>query len=150
MTAASRRALTTLALAAAMALLVWWLQGNTGGADSPESSAQGSTSTAAGPVTDNVDDESALRWMSVDELPREGQEMLVLIDDGGPFAESRDGVRFENREGILPEESRGYYHEYTVATPGSSDRGARRIVAGDGGEFYYTDDHYDSFRRIAR
>ena len=59
-----------------------------------------------------------------------------------------DGVVFGNREGHLPMKQRGYYREYTVATPGARDRGARRIVAGRGGELYYTDDHYRSFRRI--
>jgi ribonuclease T1 len=57
---------------------------------------------------------------------------------------------FQNREGLLPEQPSGYYHEYTVLTPGSSDRGARRIVTGSQGEMYYTDDHYGSFQRIRR
>jgi ribonuclease T1 len=56
---------------------------------------------------------------------------------------------FQNREGILPGEPSGYYHEYTVETAGSDDRGARRIVTGSDAERYYTDDHYESFRRIA-
>ncbi|CUR53990.1 Guanyl-specific ribonuclease St (RNase St) [metagenome] len=147
MTAPSRRALTTLALAVAMALLLWWVQGNQSDNGSADPSTADPGSSA---VTGTLDDASGLPVVSVDELPAEAEEMLRLIDEGGPYPESRDGVRFENREGILPDETRGYYHEYTVATPGSDDRGARRIVAGDGGEFYYTDDHYDSFRRIAR
>ena len=73
---------------------------------------------------------------------------LALVASGGPFPYDRDGAVFRNREGILPDEPRGYYREYTVATPGSDDRGARRIVAGARGERYYTDDHYSSFRRI--
>ena len=84
----------------------------------------------------------------VDQLPREARETLRLIEEGGPFPYSKDGVVFQNREGILPNRPRGYYHEYTVITPGESDRGARRIVTGEGGELYYTDDHYDSFKRI--
>ncbi len=66
----------------------------------------------------------------------------------GPFPYDKDGAVFQNREGILPGRQRGYYHEYTVITPGENDRGARRIVTGSRGELYYTDDHYDSFKRI--
>jgi ribonuclease T1 len=84
----------------------------------------------------------------VDELPREARETLRLIEQGGPFPYEKDGSVFQNREGLLPDEPRGYYREYTVITPGENDRGARRIVSGDDGELYYTDDHYDSFQRI--
>ncbi len=83
-------------------------------------------------------------------LPVEARGTLALIDRGGPFPYARDGVVFGNFEGHLPEHRRGYYHEYTVRTPGSRDRGARRIVTGQGGEIYYTDDHYDSFRAVLR
>jgi ribonuclease T1 len=81
-------------------------------------------------------------------LPAEARETLALIKAGGPFPYQRDGAVFGNREGLLPKRSRGYYREYTVRTPAARDRGARRIVAGRGGEYYYTDDHYRSFRRI--
>lgn len=81
-------------------------------------------------------------------LPPEAQQTLALVKAGGPFAEPRDGTIFGNREGLLPPGSRGYYREYTVRTPGARDRGARRIVAGKGGEFFYTADHYRSFMRI--
>ncbi|MFC9289402.1 ribonuclease domain-containing protein, partial [Streptomyces sp. NPDC057052] len=71
---------------------------------------------------------------------------LRLIDQGGPFPYSQDGSVFQNREGVLPSKSSGYYHEYTVKTPGSSTRGARRIVTGrQYEEDYYTADHYASF-----
>ena len=83
-------------------------------------------------------------------LPPEARETLELIASGGPFPFDRDGTVFMNREGSCPTSSRGYYREYTVVTPGSDDRGARRIVAGAGSERYYTDDHYESFRRIGR
>jgi ribonuclease T1 len=73
---------------------------------------------------------------------------VLLIHRGGPFPYERDGVVFGNFERALPARERGYYHEYTVATPGIPHRGARRIVAGRGGELYYTDDHYRTFRRI--
>ena len=76
------------------------------------------------------------------------RETLALIKKGGPFPHARDGVAFGNRENLLPKHDRGYYREYTVKTPGARDRGARRIVAGAGGEYFYTDDHYRSFRRI--
>ena len=84
----------------------------------------------------------------VGKLPPEARQTLVLVKAGGPFPYQRDGAVFYNREGRLPERSRDYYREYTVKTPGAKDRGARRIVAGQGGEFYSTDDHYRSFRRI--
>jgi ribonuclease T1 len=81
-------------------------------------------------------------------LPVEARQTLALIKAGGPFPYPRDGTVFGNREGLLPKRERGYYREYTVKTPGAKDRGARRIVAGRGGDYYYTDDHYRSFRRI--
>jgi ribonuclease T1 len=84
------------------------------------------------------------------ELPPEARETLRLIDAGGPFPHDRDGAVFGNFEGLLPRQPRGHYREYTVRTPGSRDRGARRIVAGRGGETYYTDDHYASFRAVLR
>jgi ribonuclease T1 len=81
-------------------------------------------------------------------LPAEARRSVALIRQGGPFPYARDGVVFGNREGRLPREKRGYYREYTVPTPGSHNRGARRIVAGGRGELYYSDDHYGTFRRI--
>jgi ribonuclease T1 len=75
-------------------------------------------------------------------------EVLKLIDAGGPFSSEQDGTVFSNREGLLPQQPSGYYHEYTVPTPGSPDRGARRLVTGEGGEVYYTSDHYSSFTQI--
>jgi ribonuclease T1 len=97
----------------------------------------------------STDPESGLTVVAVADLPAEARDTLKLIDQGGPFPYSRDGVAFGNFEKILPKHDRGYYKEYTVKTPGESDRGARRIVTGNGGERYYTDDHYKSFRRIA-
>lgn len=89
-----------------------------------------------------------LDGIALSQLPPEARETLLLIKAGGPFPYSRDGAVFGNRERLLPKQDRGYYREYTVRTPGARDRGARRIVAGRRGEFYYTDDHYRSFRRI--
>jgi ribonuclease T1 len=82
------------------------------------------------------------------QLPREARQTLEAIKRGGPFAFERDGVVFGNYERHLPPRERGYYREYTVPTPGQRSRGARRIVAGGPAEYYYSDDHYRSFRRI--
>jgi ribonuclease T1 len=81
-------------------------------------------------------------------LPREARETLRAIKRGGPFAFERDGVVFGNYERRLPQRNRGYYREYTVPTPGVKSRGARRIVSGAGAEYYYSDDHYRTFKRI--
>jgi ribonuclease T1 len=99
----------------------------------------------------DVDPQSGLPWVLEDELPVEGQATLALIDQGGPLPyPDRDGSTFGNFEALLPDHPSGYYAEYTVITPGSADRGARRIITGDGGEYYWTEDHYASFERIAR
>ncbi|MEV5546413.1 ribonuclease domain-containing protein [Streptomyces sp. NPDC052309] len=80
------------------------------------------------------------------DLPSQAHDTLDLIEQGGPFPYEQDGTVFQNREGILPSRSAGYYHEYTVITPGSPTRGARRIVTGEQyQEDYYTADHYASF-----
>ncbi|MEU1513549.1 ribonuclease domain-containing protein [Streptomyces sp. NPDC005811] len=80
------------------------------------------------------------------DLPSQAYDTLELIEQGGPFPYSQDGSVFQNREGVLPSRSTGYYHEYTVKTPGSSTRGARRIVTGrQYEEDYYTSDHYATF-----
>lgn len=83
-------------------------------------------------------------------LPREAYDTLQRIHAGGPFAHRQDGSVFQNRERELPRRERGYYREYTVETPGSRDRGARRIVTGGQppSEYWYTEDHYRSFHRI--
>ncbi|MGE5049323.1 MAG: ribonuclease domain-containing protein [Deltaproteobacteria bacterium] len=91
---------------------------------------------------------AAAEDVGVSQLPREAQETIARIRKGGPFPYAKDGAVFGNREGTLPRAKRGYYREYTVKTPGVRSRGARRIVAGAGGEMYYSDDHYNHFRRI--
>lgn len=94
----------------------------------------------------------ALPPVALADLPKEAQEVSAAIRTGGPFAYPRDGVVFGNRERILPVEPRGYYHEYTVPTPGAKSRGARRIVCGGPARAphacWYTADHYQSFQRI--
>ena len=96
--------------------------------------------------------ESNLAAIRVAELPTQGRETYELIRRGGPFPFGKDGAVFGNRERSLPDEKRGYYREYTVATPDSRDRGARRIVCGGPVRAphacYYTADHYGSFRKI--
>ncbi|MFJ9847802.1 ribonuclease domain-containing protein [Streptomyces sp. NPDC101150] len=85
------------------------------------------------------------------KLPSQAHDTLGLIEKGGPFPYPKDGTVFDNREGILPAQGTGYYHEYTVITPGSPDRGARRIVAGEKkDEDYYTADHYKTFDLVDR
>jgi ribonuclease T1 len=86
--------------------------------------------------------------IGVDALPPEARDTIALIHRGGPFPYARDGSVFHNRESLLPAGPSGYYREYTVTTPGTRDRGARRIVRGRAGELYYTGDHYRSFKRI--
>jgi len=130
---------------------VWWLASRD---DSTTTDATGSraTSTAgpsgtAYPSNGNTPD-SGLDTIAESKLPKEAREVLGLIRAGGPFEYDQDDRTFQNREGILPTRKRGYYREYTVETPGSNDRGARRIIAGAGGDKYWTTDHYDSFRQI--
>ncbi|WP_295003375.1 ribonuclease domain-containing protein [uncultured Dechloromonas sp.] len=93
-------------------------------------------------------DDAAIDPVAVAELPREARQTLALIKDGGPFPYDRDGIVFGNFEKRLPLQARGYYREYTVKSPWRRDRGPRRIIAGERGEYFYTDDHYRTFRRI--
>jgi ribonuclease T1 len=90
--------------------------------------------------------------IALTELPKEALQTLALIRSGGPFPHEKDGVVFGNREKQLPKQARGYYTEYTVKTPGAKNRGARRLVVGGAPqtskEIYYTDDHYQSFKRV--
>jgi len=117
-----------------------------------DETATATAGTAAPTVqSGDIDPVSGLPWILEEELPTEAQATLALIDQGGPFPyPDKDGSTFGNFEGLLPDHPRGYYHEYTVVTPGSQDRGARRIITGDAGEFYWTEDHYRSFERISR
>ena len=108
----------------------------------------GPTATSGKTTTDP---DSGLPAVALATLPVEVRETVALIDRGGPFPYAKDGAVFGNRERLLPARPNGFYREYTVPTPGEDDRGARRIVAGDGGDqLFYTADHYASFVRVRR
>lgn len=116
------------------------------------SAPSGSAPVTAGPVTAGPvapgRSPDGLPTVASADLPEQARTVLRLIDSGGPFPYSQDGTVFGNVEGLLPKHPRGWYHEYTVPTPGSRDRGARRIIAGQDGARYYTADHYESFARV--
>jgi guanyl-specific ribonuclease Sa len=90
-------------------------------------------------------DTSSYDEVALSSLPSQAADTVGLIEAGGPFPYPQDGTVFQNREGVLPACDTGYYHEYTVKTPGSANRGARRIVTGEAGEHFYTADHYATF-----
>nr|WP_263108113.1 ribonuclease domain-containing protein [Kitasatospora sp. DSM 101779] len=112
----------------------------------PTATAATPTKSGAGPVW--LPSDPAIADVCRTRLPAQADRTLVLIAEGGPYPYRSDGVVFENREGLLPRHTTGYYHEYTVVTPESDDRGTRRIVTGTAGERYWTSDHYASFREI--
>lgn len=132
------------AVALAIVSTAYFLNGERLGADAAPRAPTASTASGSA----DIDPVSGLPFVEATELPAEARTTLELIERGGPFPYARDGIVFQNRERILPERPRGSYHEYTVPTPGSDDRGARRIVTGPPPESYYSDDHYRSFRRI--
>jgi ribonuclease T1 len=125
-------------------IVAWWWWGNLG--PPPEHEHSGGSTSSASVAPD--DSEGDLRLVAVVDLPREAVETIALIKAGGPFPYAADNGVFGNFEGLLPSQPQGYYREYTVATPGVDTRGARRIVVGEGGEYYWTSDHYRSFERI--
>lgn len=90
----------------------------------------------------------APRAVAFSALPEQARQTVTLIQHGGPFPYPEDGSVYDNRNRRLPAEPLGYYHEYTVQTPGDLDRGERRIITGRNGAYYWTADHYASFRRI--
>ncbi|MBI3687201.1 MAG: guanine-specific ribonuclease N1 and T1 [Actinobacteria bacterium] len=114
--------------------------------------AQGLRSPATGPAPapSSVPAPSvpAASVAALSTLPPQVADTYRLVRRGGPFPYARDGVVFANREALLPDRSGGYYREYTVPTPGTPDRGARRLIVGAGGEVYYTADRYLSFRLV--
>ena len=88
---------------------------------------------------------SAMATKPLSSLPAEAAKTWRLVQRGGPYPYPQDGSIFNNNEKLLPQKQAGYYHEYTVPTPGSTDRGARRLITGSSRELYYTGDHYVSF-----
>ncbi|MFJ6456816.1 ribonuclease domain-containing protein [Paenarthrobacter sp. NPDC091669] len=116
-----------------------------GGLTAPTTTPEpGSASSSAAAVANP----STLPTINASHLPKEARQTLALIAKGGPYPYDRDGVNFGNFEGLLPKKTSGFYKEYTVRTPGESDRGARRIVVGKDSAKYYTADHYESFKFI--
>ncbi|WNC95131.1 ribonuclease [Paraburkholderia sp. FT54] len=123
------------------------------GASASQALAQLGQAGSETPAASGAQERSVLAAVTKAQLPGEAAETLRLIKAGGPFPFSEDGVLFRNSAVLLPQHPRGYYHTYTVRTPGSADRGQRRIVCGgprrQTGDCYYTDDYYASFKRIA-
>ena len=151
MTAAPRFAVTHRALVLAAAIVIVGLLAafgldrcTAGGNSSPDAASAGAA------VSSTATPRSGLLTIAATSLPPAAQAALVLIDKGGPFPYAQDNTVFSNFERLLPAQASGYYREYTVVTPGSRDRGERRLVVGRAGDVYYTSDHYDSFRQVIR
>jgi ribonuclease T1 len=111
-----------------------------------------SSSPSAGPTprTSTATPRSHLPGVGLADLPAQARQTLNLVDRGGPYPYPQDNTVFANQEGLLPSQPVGYYREYTVVTPGSADRGTRRLIVGADGDIYYTGDHYASFRQVLR
>lgn len=145
-----------LILAGLLVVLAGWLlitlTGGVGGVDASGTAATPTVSASASLIEDTQSPTSVsgLPTVALRELPAEAVRTYDLIRDGGPYPYRQDDGVFGNREGSLPQQDYGWYREYTVATPGSDDRGARRFVVGEDGVFFYTDDHYNSFREVLR
>ena len=146
----SRRSAWAVLGAAVVVVLVWWFGLDGASTQDPDVRTDGTAQVGdASPVP--AVDEHGVAWVALTSLPPEAREVLADIDAGGPYDHpGKDGSTFGNYEGVLPQQRRGYYREYTVETPGVEHRGARRIVTGAGGELYWTADHYVTFERIRR
>ena len=124
-----------------------------GASASQAPASQPGQAASGAPAASGAQARGTLATVTKAQLPAEAAETLRLIKAGGPFPFSEDGVLFRNSAGLLPQHPRGYYHAYTVRTPGAADRGLRRIVCGGPrkqiGDCYYTDDYYVSFKRIS-
>jgi ribonuclease T1 len=154
-----KRAAVGLVLAIIAAAFLFWSQGGEpSGSATASGPAPSSLASPAHAASDDggyvgsggTDPRTGLQLVETDDLPVEARRTLVRIDAGGPFPYPQDGSTFHNLERILPIRPDGYYTEYTVPTPGSEDRGARRIVAGERDDYFYTPDHYSTFARIIR
>lgn len=145
----NRRRITAALIGLLVLVLGGWLVKDVVSDDSkPAPSTSASTSASApakgGAAVPGAD--SGLPLKALSALPAQAADTWKLIEKGGPYPYPRnDDVVFQNREKRLPGKKTGYYHEYTVKTPGSADRGARRLITGEAHELYYTGDHYASF-----
>lgn len=152
--ASARRARPLVAVLALLIAALLVLAGCGKSASKSSNSAAGSASASATPNSASpavsAAKPSGMAAVAAPSLPAEAREVIRRIEDGGTFQYRQDGVTFDNREGRLPAEPRGYYREYTVATPGAADRGARRLILGRNGELYYTPDHYRTFQWVLR
>jgi ribonuclease T1 len=123
------------------------------GASASQAPAQPASGASGTPAASGAQASGVLATVTKAQLPGEAAETLRLIKAGGPFPFKDDGVLFRNTALLLPNHPRGYYHTYTVRTPGATDRGQRRIVCGgprkQTSDCYYTDNYYASFKRIA-
>ena len=149
-TTRKRNPLAWLLLAIAL-VVAWQLRPARDTVPVPGATAPTATSSPTSPAAPPlVEAPSSPALALPDFLPPEAHRTIALIQRGGPFPYRQDGGVFGNREGHLPRQSRGWYREYTVDTPSLGHRGARRIITGGQPprEWYYTDDHYDSFRRF--
>ncbi len=167
--------LLAMVLVAGLAIGVWWLNGGEPGTPTASDPGSGFTSARSGLPTSTgtttplpspgstpastrptpappaaTEPASGLPFVYLGDLPPEATETVELIDSGGPYPYEADDDTFGNYEGLLPGEDRGFYREYTVETPGSSTRGARRVIAAADDVLYWTADHYDSFAVIKR
>lgn len=136
-------------LAVAVIVLAWVVVRVSAGPDVAQPGIRAAGTTPVAMSGGAMDPASGLSWVAESALSEQARVTLQLIRAGGPYPYPRnDDKTFRNSERLLPRHSNGYYREYTVETPGSSDRGARRIITGSPTEKYYTDDHYDSFSRV--
>ena len=151
-----RAALSRGGLAAVLVLLgLYVLLGgeiDLGGSDPSPTTTDAPTPTQTQPAPTDTGPQDEVPPSGGGEISQQEAEeigrVLALVEAGGPFPHEQDGTTFSNREGLLPDKPEGHYKEYTCETPGSDNRGARRLVIGAGGETYYTQDHYESFIQI--
>ncbi|HWC82251.1 MAG TPA: ribonuclease domain-containing protein [Pseudonocardiaceae bacterium] len=137
----------TTRIAKSLLAVVFALAGAYGLA-APATAAPAPAPAAVAPAQASCGDTSGFQQVALSSLPSQATDTVNLIKAGGPYPYPEDGEVFDNRESILPACDSGYYHEYTVDTPGSPTRGTRRIITGQSGEYFYTDDHYASFKLV--
>lgn len=148
----SPRAKAVLSVVVGVVVVAAWLVWSwSRGADVAAPATTTTTSASHAATTGSVDPETGLPWVDAADLPSQARQVLTLIDKGGPYPYSQDGQTFQNAERLLPIKAKGFYTEYTVKLPSSSDRGPLRIIMGGRGQWYFwTADHYASFARIRR